>query len=85
MAAARPCWSSRGSNWSRAPHTMRADAVIVAVSVGGRAVTSPASVSRHTYAGMRTRPSMYHRGTGWKRGNQARNLLTQAASTGSVK
>jgi len=55
---------------------------------GGRALTSPASVSRHTCAGMRapsrTRPSRYHWGTGWTRGNQAKNVRTQAASTGSV-
>jgi hypothetical protein len=41
--------------------------VIVAASVGGRAVINPLSVSRHTQAGIRapsrTRPSRYHGGT----------------------
>ena len=51
MAAARACWSSRVSNWSRAPHKMRAGAVIVAVSVGACGDQSgerfPPHVSRH--------------------------------------
>ncbi len=61
--------------------------VMLAASLGGVASQSPWKVSRQTCAGMRgpsrTRSSMYHFGTGWKRGNHVNESRTHSSSSGS--